>query len=230
MADSPPNTSRTTARSFVGSTSKNHNRSGLLKELRAEAELMQRLDHPHVIRTIDAYYVELAGGRPEVWLIEEYAHGGQLFSWCRRRSRPLRDLDHQRLAYELLDGLNYLHTHGVLHRDIKPENLVFASRPDYARSRGKSSSSSSGSSGAPAPAAFRLPLSMLRLSVRTSLQRSARWFACGFRLSPDPTENGYLTHRSRHPCGCDVCACVRLDVPVRPAGRSEIRRGTPLLP
>lgn len=56
------------------------------KELRAEAELMQRLDHPHVIHTIDAYYGNVdAAGRPEVWLIEEFATGGELFHWCRKR-------------------------------------------------------------------------------------------------------------------------------------------------
>lgn len=89
------------------------------KDIRAEAELMQRLDHPFVIHTIDAYYGANSSARPEVWLIEEYASGGELFRWCRRRLRPLLAADHQRLAYELLDGLSYLHAHGVIHRDIK---------------------------------------------------------------------------------------------------------------
>ena len=74
------------------------------KELRAEAELMQRLDHPHVIHTIDAYYGAVdAAGRPEVWLIEEYASGGELFGWCRKRmvSSPPRARSHPPAARAL---------------------------------------------------------------------------------------------------------------------------------
>ncbi len=51
-----------------------------------------------------------------MWLIEELALGGELFAWCRRRA-PLRAEMLTRLAFELLDGLAYLHAHGVMHRE-----------------------------------------------------------------------------------------------------------------
>jgi serine/threonine protein kinase len=65
-----------------------------------------------------------------VWLVEELAGGGELFAWCRRRKRALREEDVTRLSYELLDGLGYLHEHGVIHRDIKPQNVLMSSADD----------------------------------------------------------------------------------------------------
>lgn len=79
-------------------------------DLKAEASLMRRLDHPHVIRTFDAYWVTRTGNtQSEVWIIEEYASGGELFQWCRARRRPLLESEIRRLTVALLRGLSYLH-------------------------------------------------------------------------------------------------------------------------
>ena len=102
------------------------------RDIRAEADVMRHLDHPHVIRTLDAFWTATAGAWEEVWLVQEYAGGGELFEWCRRRGRPLRESDHRRLATELLSGLAYLHGHGVIHRDIKPKNLLMADASESA--------------------------------------------------------------------------------------------------
>ncbi len=99
-------------------------------DITTEADLLRRLDHPHIIHTFDCYNQ----GR-QIYLVQEYAAGGELFNWCRERRRPVREPDHRRIAYQLLDGLSYLHAHGVIHRDIKPKNVLMMSSSDDANLR-----------------------------------------------------------------------------------------------
>ena len=96
---------------------------------------MRRLDHPHIVVLLDFYWMgpqEKGATRNEVWLVEEYAEGGDLFHWARactkRSKRPLVESEIQRLALQLMRGLAYIHSHGVLHRDIKPNNLLMSAQ------------------------------------------------------------------------------------------------------
>ena len=56
------------------------------RDLEDEANLMRQLNHPHVIKTIDAYWT--VSPRDELRLVEEYASGGdlaQLIHKCKKR-------------------------------------------------------------------------------------------------------------------------------------------------
>ena len=100
-------------------------------EVVSEYEVMKKLDHDHIIRTFDAFWsTNQAGVRDEFWLVQELAQGGELFKWCRNLKRSLGESDYRRLAFELLTGLSYLHSHGIIHRDIKPKNLLMANLSD----------------------------------------------------------------------------------------------------
>jgi len=59
----------------------------------------------------------------------EYVSGGNLESHIARAGRP-RPEQAVALVLALLDGLEYLHSQGVIHRDIKPENILLDPRPD----------------------------------------------------------------------------------------------------
>ena len=55
-------------------------------------------------------------------LVEELASGGELFDriielglFCEK--------DAVHLIHQVFDGIQYLHTHGMIHRDLKPENM-----------------------------------------------------------------------------------------------------------
>jgi 5'-AMP-activated protein kinase catalytic alpha subunit len=59
----------------------------------------------------------------ELYMIMEYANGGELFDFIVRHTR-LTEKQAAKFYWELIGGLEYLHKSGVCHRDLKPENLL----------------------------------------------------------------------------------------------------------
>jgi serine/threonine protein kinase len=51
--------------------------------------------------------------------------GGELFQYV--ALAPFTEYQARALFRQLLLGLNYLHTNGVVHRDLKPENILLTS-------------------------------------------------------------------------------------------------------
>src|SRR5450432_1533370 len=91
------------------------------QRFRREAEVVSRLDHPNVLRSLDNH-----ANRTEPYLVLEYVDGENLRRRIRDLHRPVpielaRDWGHQ-----LADALAYLHAHGIVHRDLKPENVIVA--------------------------------------------------------------------------------------------------------
>ena len=86
------------------------NARGVLRE----ARLMARLDHPNLLRILDAGGVE--GG---VYLVLELMDGGS----CQDLRRLPADQGVGVLR-EVLLGTQALHAAGILHRDIKPANFL----------------------------------------------------------------------------------------------------------
>lgn len=83
-----------------------------------------------MLRTLGAFW---SASGSELYLIEALASGGELFDWVRaRKGSTLAEVEQRRIAYELLEGLRYLHEHGVIHRDIKPSNILLESSSDKA--------------------------------------------------------------------------------------------------
>jgi serine/threonine protein kinase len=83
-----------------------------------EARLMARLDHPNLLRILDAGQ---AGG--SVYLVLELMDGGS----C-KGVRLLPPGEALAVARQLLSGLQALHDARVLHRDIKPANCLRRAR------------------------------------------------------------------------------------------------------
>jgi serine/threonine-protein kinase len=88
----------------------------------AEAKLVARLDHPHIVPVYD--FVESDG---TYLILMEYLPGGSL--WDRFQETGVRP--DEACAYVLVacSALAHAHEHGALHRDIKPENFLLDDRP-----------------------------------------------------------------------------------------------------
>src|SRR5215469_14892997 len=84
----------------------------------AEARIIARLEHPHIIRILD-FDVE----RDVPFLVMSYAPNGPLHRRYPKGARlPLDTV----LTYlkQAADALQYAHGAKVIHRDIKPENML----------------------------------------------------------------------------------------------------------
>ncbi|QDU23852.1 WD40 repeat domain-containing serine/threonine protein kinase [Urbifossiella limnaea] len=83
----------------------------------AEAEIVARLDHPHIVRVHEFGEHD---GRPFFAL--EFAPDGGLDRLLAAGPLPARDA--ARLARDLARGAAHAHERGVLHRDLKPANVL----------------------------------------------------------------------------------------------------------
>jgi hypothetical protein len=99
----------------------------LLTRLRREAQAAGRLSHPNIIAVYD-YGEEIVKDAEGVetstaFIAMEFVEGRSLESYCDANERfPMREIE--RIMSELLDALEYSHSHGVVHRDIKPANVI----------------------------------------------------------------------------------------------------------
>jgi eukaryotic-like serine/threonine-protein kinase len=89
-----------------------------LRGLAAEAELLQRLAHPVIVRGFGAV---LAGPRPHVVL--EHLEGSRLSTLIRKQG-PLEPEQLLPLGLQLASALHYLAAEDLVHLDVKPSNII----------------------------------------------------------------------------------------------------------
>ena len=61
--------------------------------------------------------------RNHLWIIFEYSSGGDLFQLV-EQDKKMPEPAIRRFGYELIEGLSYLHSNGVIYADLKPSNVL----------------------------------------------------------------------------------------------------------
>lgn len=87
-------------------------------QLRREMEIQTSLRHPNILRLYGWFHDD-----ERIFLILEYAHGGELYSKLRKTGH-LSENQAATYILSLTQALSYCHENNVIHRDIKPENLL----------------------------------------------------------------------------------------------------------
>lgn len=86
------------------------------RRFRLEAHRIANLSHPNVV-----CYLEVGQHNDRDFLVMECLPKGDLDEAV----EGLSIREKLELFLKLCDGLEYLHTHGIVHRDIKPSNILF---------------------------------------------------------------------------------------------------------
>ena len=83
-----------------------------------EIKILQSISHPNVIKLYEVIDTAQA-----IFMIMEYAAGGELFDYIVSKSR-LSEKEAAQFYYQLIVGIEFLHSKKIAHRDLKPENLL----------------------------------------------------------------------------------------------------------
>ncbi|VUC29019.1 unnamed protein product [Clonostachys rosea] len=88
-----------------------------------EADILRQLHHPNILS-----YVDAISSPHTLYTFTELASGGDLMSFIYRHNL-IDEFDVRIIIWQVVSGLQFLHSRGVVHRDLKPENILLAFSP-----------------------------------------------------------------------------------------------------
>ena len=92
----------------------------LTRRLRNEVSLQASLNHPCIVKLFNTFEDD-----DLIYLLLELCNGGELYRKIKDEG-PLDEEETRNLCSHIIEGLEYLHTLGILHRDLKLGNLLLS--------------------------------------------------------------------------------------------------------
>ena len=83
-----------------------------------ENDIATKFNHINVI-----YVFQIFEDKENFYLVMEYCQKGELFDYIVEKQR-LSENEAAIFFYQLINGVEYIHSQGIAHRDLKPENLL----------------------------------------------------------------------------------------------------------
>ncbi|TNN84182.1 Serine/threonine-protein kinase PLK4 [Liparis tanakae] len=97
-------------------------KAGMVQRVINEVEIQCRLKHPSILELYN--YFEDSN---YVYLVLEMCHSGEMSRHLKERERPFSEDEARHFMHQIVKGMLYLHTHGILHRDLTLSNLLLSS-------------------------------------------------------------------------------------------------------
>ncbi|KAI8916100.1 kinase-like domain-containing protein, partial [Gorgonomyces haynaldii] len=96
----------------------------LTRRVANEVEVHWQLRHPSILELYN--YFEDA---EYVYLVMELCENGELYKYLKQRD-PLTEQETRGIMHQLVKGLHYLHSNGIIHRDLKLSNMLLSRQMD----------------------------------------------------------------------------------------------------
>lgn len=90
-----------------------------LARFRREARVLERLQHPHIVR-----YYDIIESGDTVFILTDHISGRTLQAELHRLGRPLTPREVLVYLKPLAAALHFAHREGIIHRDLKPANIL----------------------------------------------------------------------------------------------------------
>ncbi|CAF4514710.1 unnamed protein product [Rotaria socialis] len=94
--------------------------TAMFERLNAEITIHHQVKHRNIVELLNYFYDD-----KYVYLILELCSHGDLERYLKEK-KTLSESETQTIVKQVVDGLLYLHNHGIIHRDIKLSNLLLS--------------------------------------------------------------------------------------------------------
>lgn len=99
--------------------------AGMAARVKKEVEIHSRLKHPSILELYN--YFEDSN---YVYLVLEICHNGELNRYLKANCKVLSETEARHYMVQIVSGMLYLHSHGILHRDLTLANLLLTKTMD----------------------------------------------------------------------------------------------------
>ena len=89
-----------------------------------EAQIIKQVEHENIIKVFDTGMLD----DDTIYISMEYARRGSLDDESEGAHLPISRA--KRIFIDVLRGVEFIHSHGVIHRDIKPANILIGERKE----------------------------------------------------------------------------------------------------
>lgn len=90
----------------------------IMRRFVEEANLVKSLNHRNIIQIYDSF-----SENNTAYYVMEYCNGIDLRRYTNNFTRKLEYDEGLNILYQIMNGLEYVHSKGILHRDIAPDNI-----------------------------------------------------------------------------------------------------------